>query len=80
MRTCRPRPWTLDAAAKVGADGQGDYGIYGRPRVHDAQLHGMGVNLLNSDKTAFDFADNEAAINVTRLSELYAWRAIPKDC
>ena len=45
-----------------------------------AQLHGMGVNLLNSDKTAFDFADNEAAINyVTRLSELYASGAIPKD-
>ena len=45
-----------------------------------AQLHGMGVNLLNADKTAFDFADNEAAINyVTKLSELYASGAIPKD-
>ena len=28
-----------------------------------AQLHGMGVTLLNEDKTAFNFADNEAAIN-----------------
>lgn len=45
-----------------------------------AQLHGMGVNLLNADKTAFDFADNEAAIKyVTKLSELYASGAIPKD-
>ena len=44
-----------------------------------AQLHGMGVTLLNKDKTAFDFADNEAAINyVTRLSELYASGAIPQ--
>ena len=43
----------FDAAAKVGADGQGDYGIYGCARVYMiAQLHGMGVNLLNSDKTA----------------------------
>ena len=34
-----------------------------------AQLHGMGVTLLNEDKTAFNFADNEAAINyVTKLS------------
>ena len=71
-------PKTMDElfedAAKVGADGQGDYGIYGSPEWYMiAQLHGMGVNLLNADKTAFDFADNEAAINyVTKLSELYA--------
>ena len=71
----------FDAAAKVGADGQGDYGIYGSPEWYMvAQLHGMGVNLLNADKTAFDFANNEAAINyVTKLSELYASGAIPKD-
>ena len=71
----------FDDAAKVGADGQGDYGIYGSPEWYMiAQLHGMGVNLLNADKTAFDFADNEAAINyVTKLSELYASGAIPKD-
>ena len=71
----------FDAAAKVGADGQGDFGIYGSPEWYMiAQLHGMGVTLLNKDKTAFDFADNEAAINyVTRLSELYASGAIPKD-
>ena len=78
-------PKTMDElfedAAKVGADGQGDYGIYGSPEWYMiAQLHGMGVNLLNADKTAFDFADNEAAINyVTKLSELYASGAIPKD-
>ena len=78
-------PKTMDElfedAAKVGADGQGDYGIYGSPEWYMiAQLHGMGVNLLNADKTAFDFADNEAAIKyVTKLSELYASGAIPKD-
>ena len=78
-------PKTMDelfeAAAKVGADGQGDYGLYGSPEWYMvAQLHGMGVNLLNADKTAFDFADNKAAINyVTKLSELYASGAIPKD-
>ena len=45
-----------------------------------AQLHGMGVKLLNNDNTAFDFADNEAAIAyVTRFAELYASGAIPKD-
>ena len=78
-------PKTMDElfedAAKVGANGQGDYGIYGSPEWYMvAQLHGMGVNLLNADKTAFDFADNEAAIRyVTKLSELYASGAIPKD-
>jgi len=78
-------PKTMDElfedAAKVGADGQGDYGIYGSPEWYMiAQLHGMGVKLLNNDNTAFDFADNEAAIAyVTRFAELYASGAIPKD-
>ena len=72
----------FDAAAKVGADGQGDYGIYGSPEWYMvAQLHGMGVTLLNEDKTAFNFADNEAAINyvyqVFPTSTLAG--AIPKD-
>lgn len=49
----------LDAAAKVGAAGNGDYGIYGSPDWYlVAQLHGMGVQLLNNDHTEFDFADN----------------------
>ena len=42
----------FDYAAKVGADGKGDYGIYGSPQWYmTAQLHGMGVSLMNADKT-----------------------------
>ena len=71
----------FDYAAKVGADGKGDYGIYGSPQWYmTAQLHGMGVSLMNADKTEFNFADNEQAIKyVTRLAELYKSGAIPKD-
>jgi len=71
----------FDYAAKVGADGKGDYGIYGSPQWYmTAQLHGMGVNLMNADKTEFNFADNEQAIKyVTRLAELYKSGAIPKE-
>lgn len=71
----------FDYAAKVTAAGNGDYGIYGSPEWYMvAQLHGMGVNLLNSERSAFDFADNPAAIEyVTRFAELYEQGAIPKD-
>ena len=54
----------FDAGSQGRGDGQGDYGIYGSPEWYMvAQLHGRGVTLLNEDKTAFNFADNEAAIN-----------------
>lgn len=71
----------LDAAAKVGAAGNGDYGIYGSPDWYlVAQLHGMGVQLLNHDHTEFDFADNADAVRyVTKMAELYKTNAIPKD-
>ncbi len=64
----------------VGADGQVTLASTACPEwLHDRSVTGIGVNLLNADMTAFDFADNEAAINyVTKLSELYASGAIPK--
>ena len=71
----------FDYAEQVHANSPEDFGIYGSPQWYmTAQLHGMGVKLLNNDNTAFDFADNEAAIAyVTRFAELYASGAIPKD-
>ena len=71
----------FDYAEQVHANSPEDFGIYGSPQWYmTAQLHGMGVKLLNNDNTAFDFADNEAAIAyVTKFAELYASGAIPKD-
>ncbi|QWW19227.1 extracellular solute-binding protein [Schaalia sp. 19OD2882] len=71
----------FDQAAEVAASGKGDFGIYGSPEWYMvAQLHGMGVNLLNKDRTAFDFASNPVAISyVTRFAELYKSGAVPKD-
>ncbi len=67
----------FDAAAKVGADGQGDFGIYGSPSSGadcSAARHGRHPALTRT-RPPFDFADNEAAINyVTRLSELLRLR------
>lgn len=71
----------LDQADKVAAAKTGDYAIYGSPDWYlVAQLHGMGIELLNKDHTAFNFADNQTAINyVQRLSDLYKNGGIPHD-
>ncbi|MDN5821660.1 MAG: extracellular solute-binding protein, partial [Brachybacterium sp.] len=78
-------PATMDEyfemAHQIAAADNGDYALYGNTSWYlSDQWHGMGVQIMNEDRSEFTFAADENALRwMTEMASLYAEGAIPKD-
>nr|WP_250505262.1 extracellular solute-binding protein [Bowdeniella massiliensis] len=68
-------------ADKIADANNGDYGIYGNANWYlPAELHAMGVKMMNEDNTEFTFAsDPKAKTWLEEMAKLFKKGAIPPD-